>query len=88
MTESLAMIEEVGVGSRDTGRPILWFTVSGDGWGALQIFDLDEDRALELIGSVREVHELNGRMCVVTKTAEYGGIVRFKKLLPPARTKA
>ena len=86
MRETLAMIEEVGVGARDVGRPVLWFTVSGDGWGALQVFELTDPKAVELLGSVREVHDLNGRTCVVEKEREYGGIVKFKKLLRGPRT--
>lgn len=84
--ETLAMIEEVGVGARDVGRPVLWFTVSGDGWGALQVFDVSSETAIELISAVREVHALNGRVCVIEKGGDYGGTVRFKKLLPAART--
>lgn len=84
MTETLAMIEAVGVGARDVGRPILWFSVSGDGWGALQIFELADEQAVEIMSSVYDVRELNGRTCVVDKS---GGLIEFRKLMPPARTK-
>lgn len=82
-TETLAMIEEVGVGARDVGKPVLWFTVSGDGWGSLQLFALDDPVAIDLLGSVREVHDLNGRMCVVDGggVQGWGKPVRFKRLL-------
>jgi hypothetical protein len=85
--QQVAMIEEVGVGARDVGRPVLWFTVSGDGWGALQIFELDEPVALDLLSSVRDAHDLNGRVCVVDSSGAFGSI-RFVKLLPAARRKS
>ena len=84
MTEQLAMIEEVGVGARDVGRPVLWFTVSGDGWGALQVFAVESEIATKILSSVFEAHELNGRVCVVEKDRP-GGTVTFKRLLPKAR---
>lgn len=77
------MIEEVGVGARDVGRPILWFTVSdGDSGGALQVMELTDSRAQELLKAVYEVHSLNGRMCRVTVN---DGIVRFARLLKGPR---
>jgi hypothetical protein len=86
-TETLAMIEEVGVGARDVGAPVLWFTVSGDGWGSLQVFNLNDPVAIDLLGSVREVHDLNGRMCVVDGggTQGWGRPVQFKRLLRAPR---
>lgn len=73
------MIEGIGVGSRDVGKPCLWFTVSdGECSGSLQVFDLESLQAREIIGSEYEVHELNGRMCRVLIE---GGMVRFVKLL-------
>lgn len=82
MNEQLAIIEEAGVGRRDTHSPILWFNVSGDGWGALQIFDLTSEDALAILGEVYDVRDLDGRACVVAKS---DGIVSFVRLLKPAR---
>lgn len=83
MSEEIGMIEEVGVGARDVGRPVLWFTVSGEGWGVLQVFDVNSEEATALLSDVREAHDLNGRMCVVEKD---DGFVRFARLLRSART--
>jgi hypothetical protein len=80
--EEMAMMEEVGVGARDVGKPVLWFTVGGEGWGALQVFDIADDEARELLAAVYDVRELNGRLCVVEKD---DGIVRFKRLVRAAR---
>lgn len=83
--ESLAMIEEVGIGGRDVSRPILWFSVFGDGWGALQIFEIDDPVATALLCEVHDAHDLNGRLCVVEKEREYGGTVKFLRLLRKPR---
>lgn len=82
MSQQLAIIEEAGVGRRDTHSPILWFNVSGDGWGSLQIFPLESEAARDLLGQVYDVRDLDGRACVVAKS---DGIVSFVKLLPAAR---
>jgi hypothetical protein len=84
-TEELARIEAVGVGGRDIDHPILFFDVAGDGWGALQILELDDPRAVELLSAVYDAQDLNGRACVVEKSEPYGGTVRFVRLLPPPR---
>ena len=84
MTETLAMIERVGVGGRDVGRPVLWFDVVGDGWGSLQVMAIDSDEASEILSSVYDVRQLNGRMCVVDRSDKF---VSFKRLLKPAETK-
>lgn len=86
MPEELARIEAIGVGGRDVGRPTVFFDVCGDGWGALQMLELDDPRAVELLSAAYDVHELNGRMCVVEKERPYGGIVKYVRLLPPARS--
>ena len=81
-TEQLAIIEEAGVGRRDTHSPVLWFNVSGDGWGALQVFGLASQEALDILTEVYDVRDLDGRACVVTKENR---TVRFVRLLKPAR---
>jgi hypothetical protein len=77
------MIEGVGVGTYDRDYPIIWFTVTdGQGLAALQWFKLDSPEAKELLGSVYESKNLNGRMCRVKR---YNGVTLFDKLLPAAR---
>ena len=77
------MIEEVGVGARDVGRPVLWFTVTnGIASAALQVLKLESDEARELLAAVYEVRELNGRLCHVDLT---DNTVRFVKLLRAPR---
>lgn len=82
--EELAIIEQVGVGRRDLNSPTLWFSVVGDGWGALQIFSLADEKAIEILGAVYEVHGLNGRACVVNRSGT-GNTVTFERLLPAAK---
>lgn len=82
------MIEEVGVGRRDTHGPVLWFNVTGDGWGALQVFDLTSETALSILTDVYDVRDLDGRLCVVEKEREIGGYTRFVRLLKPARRRS
>lgn len=77
------MIEEVGVGARDVGRPVLWFTVSnGEASAALQVFQIASDVAQELLAAEYDVKSLNGRMCEVELT---DNVVRFVRLLRRAR---
>lgn len=91
LREERWMIEGVGVGARDTGTPVLWFTVTdGEGHAALQVIRWDDERAKKLLESVYEAHELNGRMCVVELDPDagpvLGGTVTFVRLLPaPSR---
>jgi len=64
--ELMAIIQGVGVGLRDVGRPVLWWSVHTDKCGsALHVFDWDT--AFDIIKSygVREVHLLNGKPCWV-----------------------
>lgn len=77
-TEELAFVRNPLVGGRDVGRPVLAFDVAGEGWGALQIFELDSETARELIASVYNVKELGGKPCVVSRE---GNIVRFVRMV-------
>lgn len=83
--EELAIIEQVGVGQRDCSSPVLWFSVVGDGWGALQVFPLAGKKAIEILRAVYEVRELNGRACVVNRGDGPGSTVTFERLLPAAK---
>ncbi len=65
--EELMIIKGVGVGARDVGYPVLWFSVESEGTGALQVFRLDNPIAQTLLASVNEIHELNGKPCVVER---------------------
>ncbi len=77
------MIEEVGIGARDVGKPVLWFTVTdGEGTAALQVLPLSDDRAIALLSAAYEVHGLNGRMCIVERNEH---TTRFVRLLKAAR---
>ena len=73
--EKLAIIREVGIGLRDTGRPILWFSVySSETCGALQILGWDEAAALICAYDLREIQDLEGQPCWVkmgTDTMRY-----------------
>ena len=83
MSEETWMIEEIGIGARDIGKPVLWFTVSdGMGFAALQVMRLDDERAVALLSAVYEIHQLNGRMCRIETD---GQITTFVRLLPRAR---
>ena len=62
----MAIIKEVGIGLRDTSKPILWFTVQIlDGRAALNVFSWEQ--AAEIIEeySLDEVSSLNGMPCQV-----------------------
>ncbi len=62
----MAIISEVGVGLRDVGTPVLWFTVRIIGGGAaLNVFTWEEAAEIIEAYSLDEVHSLNGKPCRV-----------------------
>lgn len=66
----MGIISEVGIGLRDVGRPVLWFTVYvTESSAALQVKSWET--AAEIISDfgVYEVHELNGKACWVSVTS-------------------
>lgn len=76
----LALITNVNVGTRDMGFPVLWFDVCGPGWGSLQVFRLDSAEALEILGSVERLEELERHPC---RVAKQDGQVVFLELWKP-----
>ncbi len=76
--EELMVIKGVGVGARDVGYPVLWFSVESEGNGALQVFRLDDSIAQTLLSSVDEIHQLNGKPCIVER--EGFNLIRFRRL--------
>ncbi len=75
MSEEMAIITEVGVGIRDVGRPVLWFTATlMDGGGALQVFGWEQAAEIIKAYSLYEIRSLNGKPCRV----EAGdGMIRY-----------
>ena len=66
MNEEMAIINEVGIGIRDVGRPVLWFTVNlMDGGGALQVFNWEQAAEIIKAYGLYEVRSLNGKPCRV-----------------------
>lgn len=62
----MAIIQGVGVGLRDVGAPVLWWTVNtGDSGAALNVFDWEVAGEIIKAYGVREVHGLNGKPCWV-----------------------
>lgn len=80
MTESreqMAIIQGVGVGLRDVGKPVLWWTVNtGDSGCALQVFNWEEAGEIIKAYGVREVHGLDGKPCWVEIA---NGCITFKR---------
>ncbi len=76
MSEQVAIISEVGIGCRDVGTPVLWFTVhTSEALAALQVLDWTE--AHKVLSQVREVQDLDGKPCWV----EAGGnTIKFLRL--------
>ena len=73
--ENLAIIREVGIGLRDTGIPILWFTTyETETSAALQV--LSWELAAQLIRDYKlcDVEDLEGQPCWVKKE---GGVMRY-----------
>ena len=81
MSEQMAIINEVGVGIRDTGRPVLWFTVHlMDGGAALNVFGWEEAAGIIEAYGLYEVHDLNGKPCRVEAgdgMVKYSGPVKI-----------
>lgn len=78
MSEELAIIREPGCGRRDLGHPVMFFDVVGEGWSALQVFEINSEEGQALLGSVYSIEKLDGKPCMVEKA---DGIVRFKRLV-------
>jgi len=80
MKETMAIIRNVHVGNRDTGRPCLWFSVYiSESDAALQVFI--NDRMLKMIrqSGVYDIKELEGAPCWVETDGEIIRFVRFWK---------
>ncbi len=66
MSEQMAIINEVGIGLRDTGKPVLWFTVHLlDGGAALNVFGWEGAAEIIKAYGLEEVGHLNGKPCRV-----------------------
>ena len=62
MEKQLAIIEGVGYGNRDVGRPVLWFsTMISKGSGALQVLENHEAGKLIKAYGVYDVKDLEGK---------------------------
>lgn len=73
----LAVIKDVGVGSRDVGKPVLWFTVEMLHGASLQVFDIESETAHKILGAVYDVSKLEGRPCEVETRGAAGSTVTF-----------
>jgi hypothetical protein len=66
MSEQMAIISEVGIGLRDVGRPVLWFTTTIMGGGAaLNVFSWEQAAEIIRAYDLEEVHSLKGKPCKV-----------------------
>lgn len=78
MSEQIAIISDVGIGSRDVGRPVLWFTVQiSEHISSLQVFEWA--KAFEILKTVYDVRELEGKPCWV-ETDGIAGTTRFIRM--------
>ncbi|KKK93368.1 hypothetical protein LCGC14_2693600, partial [marine sediment metagenome] len=60
----MAIINEVGIGIRDVGRPVLWFTTNlVDKTAALNVFSWEKAGEIIKAYGLYEVHSLNGKPC-------------------------
>ena len=76
MAEQVAIISEVGIGCRDVGTPVLWFTVhTSESLASLQVLPWSD--AYEVLQQIREVQDLDGRPCWVECD---GNMVKFVRL--------
>lgn len=76
MAEQVGIIKKVGIGCRDIGSPVLWFDVYvSEGTGSLQVLSWDE--AYEVLKSVEDVRDLEGKPCWVEVD---GNLMKFKRL--------
>jgi len=74
----LAIIRNVGIGTRDVGRPCLWFdTYVEEGIGALQIIDWDRAAQILQASGICDVRDLNGKPCWVDRD---GNTMHFAEL--------
>jgi hypothetical protein len=74
--EQIGIISEVGIGSRDVGSPVLWFTIHiTEHTAALQVLSWDE--AYEVLKTVRDVRDLEGKACWVQAT---GNVIKFQRV--------
>jgi hypothetical protein len=72
----MAVIRNVGIGSRDVGSPVLWFnSYVTESSAALQVLSWDE--AYEVLKSVYDVKELEGKPCWVDVE---GGYIKFQEM--------
>ena len=76
--EELAVIRGADIGTRDCGRPVLWFETEILNGGALQVMDWEEAGKLIKAAGVYSVKYLNGCSCVVEID---DGSVRFVRLV-------
>lgn len=71
------IIRNVGIGKRDTDRPVLWFDVYiSESSAALTV--IDWATAHDIVGRVGEVRNLNGMPCWCDVSKP--GIIRFVRL--------
>ena len=75
--KEMAIIKGVGFGTRDRAHCMLWFSVHTIDGSALQCIPADEAVALLEKHMVTEVHELEGKPCIVTSD---GSTIRFVDL--------
>lgn len=79
--EKMAIIKDVGIGLRDAGVPILWFTVYVSECGAaLQIFNWNDAGKLIKEAGVYAVTQLEGKPCLVDEDNQLIKFVRILKI--------
>lgn len=69
MAEELAIIRSMHVGSRDVGRPVLWFVTETAIGSALQVLEVNSKEALELINYRYDIANMDGVGCIVDRDA-------------------
>ncbi|KKL25949.1 hypothetical protein LCGC14_2400170 [marine sediment metagenome] len=81
MSKQMAIINEVGIGIRDVGKPVLWFTTTlVDKTAALNVFSWEKAGEIIKAYGLYEVHSLNGKPCEVEVgdgMMRYSGPVRM-----------
>ena len=71
----LAIMKDVGIGVRDVGRPVMFFsTYISESVAALQILSLEQAYALLNQAQVYDVKDLEGKPCWVE---EGNGMIKF-----------
>ena len=77
----MAIMTKVGFGMRDGGSPVLWFSVHvADGFAALQILPVEEAITLIKDAKVRDVHDLEGKPCLVSRERNMIKFVSYLKV--------